>query len=1075
MALRAFLQDHYERDKEIRFNQIELRSDIFDLFIDVPIDLHTFNTDTLGGTTSSVERALAEIAAHSMQDNADEPELLFGYPPGFSKRIGAASLLLHHIAQNSIPQIVIEGAPGQGKSTIVQYVCQMHRYRLLDLQLNKKSSAHDKSPIRLPFRIDCRDLSTWLSNDCPFKLSDEIARNRFPTRTVESFLAAQITEDSGGIIFDVDDLLATIALLPTVIFYDGLDEVADIKQRHEVVDAIEKGTNRIQRNAPRLQTVVTSRPAFANSSLPERTFPHLHLGPIGRDAVKDFASRWLQAQNLSHRESEEFSAILESKLDQAHIGELARNPMQLSILLSLIRSHGASLPDMRTKLYDSYVERAFNREAEKSSIVRDHRTLFEEIHRYVAWVLHNEAERGSARGRIDEVRLKSLVQDFLTREGHHNINVEDLFVGMVERIVALVSRIEGTFEFEVQPLREYFAAKYLYLTAPYSPAGSPKGGTKPERFDAMARNFFWHNVTRFYAGCYDQGELSALVESLNTLVVESGYRNTGYPQQLTATLLAVWVFAQYPLVMGRVIPIVLDNRSLRQTVAGGYRRRDMLRLPAGCGNEELVERCFDVLATDPPEDFRRILIGSVNANSTMENSIHRWRGRCPSPTHSDLMKWMENGLRLGVLSNLPDSELEYYLEGGADERLLLLILSAGRLAVLEHDEARVHKVIDMSLRGPQRHLVRSADLPGAFISTLQPQRYLSAFVRKDAVSLRELWSRYNFWELPRPDALVNSAWGERCGQFVSTAVDLGERYSCLDWATTLEPWKSLVSVGRRNFGEQWAWFVLANTAAGIKSSTVKGTGARHLFDEAVDLCERVRFARLQGRSWRWWDRQLRECNDSFQIEFALLIFFSWAGKSVFERLAVLVDEKLRDLDTDAWERLWRTLPSEDLRYYFGTRLLSIDPIYLPADLSTRFVVAIAHRIRPESRLALYEKYVYDYQGDDLRTLEFSQEVALHELWNRLEDWERWLPVVARTYSRRVVVGDVMGYGIRRVLDVDKTPRELVEEIVNGRERYPAELVDMASDLIRTRVASNIRPLGSVAEDEGWFSERPDGT
>ncbi len=69
---------------------------------------------------------------------------------------------------------------------------------------------------------------------------------------------------------------------------------------------------------------------------------------------------------------------------------------------------------------------------------------------------------------------------------------------MEERVCALVSRVQGTYEFEVQPLREYFCAKYLYNTSPYSPVGSEKTGTKPERFDAIARNFYWHNVVRFF-------------------------------------------------------------------------------------------------------------------------------------------------------------------------------------------------------------------------------------------------------------------------------------------------------------------------------------------------------------------------------------------------------------------------------------------------------------------------------------------------------------------------------------------------------------------------------------------------
>ena len=179
--------------------------------------------------------------------------------------------------------------------------------------------------------------------------------------------------------------------------------------------------------------------------------------------------------------------------------------MQLAILLSLIHTRGGSLPDKRTALYDSYVDLFFSREAEKSSVVRDHRDLLIDIHRYLAWVLHAEAQTKKTAGSASAEKLRRLVEAYLMEEGHDVSLAQRLFTGMVERVVALVSRVEGTYEFEVQPLREYFAARHLYDTAPYSPPGRERRGTLPDRFDALARDLFWQNVTRFYAGCLQQG------------------------------------------------------------------------------------------------------------------------------------------------------------------------------------------------------------------------------------------------------------------------------------------------------------------------------------------------------------------------------------------------------------------------------------------------------------------------------------------------------------------------------------------------------------------------------------------
>ena len=106
--------------------------------------------------------------------------------------------------------------------------------------------------------------------------------------------------------------------------------------------------------------------------------------------------------------------------------------------------------------------------------------------------------------------------------------LETLFSGMVERVVALVSRIEGTYEFEVQRCvsisrRDTYTIPHLtHRRASKSP------GTLPERFEALAADLFWQNVTRFYAGCYNQGELPSILTSLRFLSAMSRYKRSCY-------------------------------------------------------------------------------------------------------------------------------------------------------------------------------------------------------------------------------------------------------------------------------------------------------------------------------------------------------------------------------------------------------------------------------------------------------------------------------------------------------------------------------------------------------------------
>jgi hypothetical protein len=317
-----------------------------------------------------------------------------------------------------------------------------------------------------------------------------------------------------------------------------------------------------------LRVVITSRPAaFANSpGFPEKEFPYFSLESLRSRQIMEYADLWISARRLSERDAEEIRSILKEKVQQPHLRDLSRNPMQLTILLSLIHFLGSSLPDKRTALYDSYVERFFSREVEKSQVVREHRDLLVAIHRYLAWVLHSEAEKGKTRGNMSEDRLRGVVSGYLTREGYDPNLAIRLFSGMVERVVFLVSRIQGTFEFEVQPLREYFAARHLYELAPYSPPGQEQGGTLPDRFNAMSSNFYWLNVARFYAGCYSKGELPSLVDCLDELATDELYEYISHPRILTSMLLSDWVFAQDRRSVTRAVAIALGGLRARRLV-----------------------------------------------------------------------------------------------------------------------------------------------------------------------------------------------------------------------------------------------------------------------------------------------------------------------------------------------------------------------------------------------------------------------------------------------------------------------------------------------------------------------------
>jgi predicted NACHT family NTPase len=291
--------------------------------------------------------------------------------------------------------------------------------------------------------------------------------------------------------FGISDLIAIIKNSFVLFVFDGFDEIADVRTRQDVIRFIDEGIGRINYNSKFLQVLITSRPAaFSNADgFPIEKYPHFELTDITESCTEEYVEKWIRANRMDDRDGNEIKKLVKEKLKIPHLRELAKSPMQLAIFLSLLKTNGESLPNKRTALYDSYITLFFNREVEKNQQIRDKRELIIDIHQYLAWVLHSEAELYNNNGSIALEQLITKLKDYREKEGHETDIAEELFQVVKERVCALVSRVQGTYEFEVQPLREYFCAKYLYKTAPYSPAGHPKRGTKPERFNVIARDF----------------------------------------------------------------------------------------------------------------------------------------------------------------------------------------------------------------------------------------------------------------------------------------------------------------------------------------------------------------------------------------------------------------------------------------------------------------------------------------------------------------------------------------------------------------------------------------------------------
>ncbi|MES2671345.1 MAG: NTPase (NACHT family)-like protein [Pseudomonadota bacterium] len=1097
-AVRAFVTNQFTTDQYVKFKQVDLDNRLLDLFIDVPIG------PAFGGRwRKQIQRQVLYTHRNSpehwvhgydeYEEDSSSSELRFEFThKSRRKMVGAATFLLGHALLPEYLFVVIEGAPGQGKSTITQYLCQVHRMRLLgkETELLQVPENHREASVRLPIKVDLRDFSVWLGKRNPFTAEAEEIPNHLWERSLEAFLAALIRSQSGGAQFDVSDLHAVAQLSSILLVLDGLDEVADIKRRAEVVAEITKGSERLQSVSASLQVVVTSRPAaFENSpGLPEDRFSYVSLESVTQELIDEYAQKWLKARRLDERESSEVRRILREKLNQPHLRDLARNPMQLAILLSLIHTRGVSLPDKRTALYDSYVELFFNRESEKSIIVRENRDLLIDIHRYLAWLLHVESEQADGTavsqptGAIEETRLKSVLRNYLTSEGRDPQLAGVLFTGLIERVVALVSRVEGTYEFEVQPLREYFAARFLHETAPYSPVGDEKRGTRPDRFDAISRNFYWLNVTRFYAGCYSKGELASLIDRLGELICDSEFRHLSHPRILGATLLGDWVFTQHPKSVSEVVRLVLDGLGLRFLLTSTNRRQSHsqpLVLPIECGKAELVEKCFSMLRQIPPMDYALDVLDLLGANTTREQVMGRWKTEAQTVSKYKRTAWLEYGLHLGCVPTLELSELENLLSDDelSAERIGILLKSR-RSDFFDSSKDYRNAVIDALLdRRVSINLnIRKSSAIETFGQAIDPTRYAVSFSESQALPLSEIFKRLSptgSWNLSLA-TFQNADWGdiETCREVVRVGIE-SESVDAAIWASSLEPWEKLVTIISTNFGERWSVRQLANIASGIKSASETCTDSPDLHDVERPICRRARYARLRAGTPTWWNKQLNESTDTDQKLFSCLLYFTWASPNTVFQTVEIADNVVAQFSLAEWFLLFSLVEqaigltraqARDRRAEFSETKEQF------SSFSSRTLALLRLRARPATAKRLYEAWLTRNE-DDVQILRVFQSDAIKQLLTQTSDAEKHLSVLESGYKAGVLSERFAFQHYSRKNFLQDIPIKLAIEIVENADRFPNFLVAAAEGRCRAEAAKNVRPVGKVAEDDGWFKPR----
>jgi ATPase family protein associated with various cellular activities (AAA) len=425
-------------------------------------------------------------------------------------------------------RVVIVGGPGQGKTTVSQFLCQLYRAEFvrnsgsaspeviedlnyLDRQLSSENVPRP-SARRWPIQIPLNSLADSLAAGDVHGVLDYIAQ-RVSKRTETMVRSAQCRK--------------WLSCYPWLVIFDGLDEVPSTSNRSQLMTTIEEFLSDVHSGNSDVVVVATTRPQGYREEFSPKHYRHFTLSPLPIATALRYGNRLIELRIGDDRDRIDLvaSRLFEASQNGA-TARLMESPLQVTILTLLISRMGQA-PEQRFALFEEYYRVIYQRELEKggpiANLLRNHRKNVDAIHHRVGvslQIMGEEKGETSARMRADEFRM--IVRDQLSAEEFPDDRLaeltEDIVTAATDRLVFLVAPQSDLIGFEIRSLQEYCAAQ-----------GITSGSDEEirERLQKLAASAYWRNVFSFACGKIfsDRQHLrdSVLVicEDLNTNDTES--------------------------------------------------------------------------------------------------------------------------------------------------------------------------------------------------------------------------------------------------------------------------------------------------------------------------------------------------------------------------------------------------------------------------------------------------------------------------------------------------------------------------------------------------------------------------
>ena len=503
LILREFTNQQYTRLEQAGSRE-DARPGIHRLFVDLPFDSEKH------GAHGMVMEYLSRTVARN-------------HRPAINERQGSGWRKWNrHPARARI--WFVRGGPGQGKSTIGQYLSQIHRAALVlqqgdlkalprdvelaeDIRAQASQKSHWPAVPRIPITVELKDYAHWYGN-----------QNSERPRGILTYLAARISIGVEQEVL-VGTLKRAIRHRSWLVIFDGLDEVSnDVKDdvAAEIIHFVERVAGDANSD---LFTLCTSRRQGYSGQLDQLDAPTVDLAKLPPPLALECARPLLELDRGTDEAATALQVLTEAIQSKA-IQELMTTPLQAHIMAVVVRGGGRP-PERRWQLFSNFYQVILSREANRNlndpalaKVLREEEALLKSIHNRLGFVLHARAERSSGtQTRLHRSEFQELVEYAVHElsEGDSSTTVGTLMRATEQRLVLVSTPDDGDhLRFDVRQLQEFFAAEFLYE--------SVTAEDLSRRIEVIAGDSHWREVVHFLlSGLVENGRLTDLALAINVL------------------------------------------------------------------------------------------------------------------------------------------------------------------------------------------------------------------------------------------------------------------------------------------------------------------------------------------------------------------------------------------------------------------------------------------------------------------------------------------------------------------------------------------------------------------------------